>query len=144
MKAAPIICLFALLLSSTSNAASQQFNLRCRGTVDLLELGKDESSPYEKVLRVDLTKKLWCEGECEQTTPIFSIQDTRLVLTSTKNETRTMESSVSEVINRTTGEHSALIALRSFGRSSFASSKSWKGTCEAEPFTGFPKPKTKF
>lgn len=144
MKPAHLIVILTLLSSGPAIAQSAQFNLRCKGTMEVREIGADKVGPYEKVFRIDLARKKWCEGLCEEATPIASVQETQIVLTDHRSESRTMDSYVSERIDRKTGEHDAGLGVRSYGRSGFVSSKSWKGSCEQEPFTGFPTVETKF
>ncbi len=144
MKPAVLIAISCLLVAGPAFGQATQFNLRCKGMMEVREIGADKVEPYEKVFRIDLTRQKWCEGECEQPANIASVQDTQIVLTDYKSETRSMDSYVSERIDRKTGEHEAGLGVRSYGRSGFVSSKSWKGTCEREPFTGFPTVKTKF
>jgi hypothetical protein len=144
MNPAALIVMLSLIVASPASAQATQFNLRCKGTMEVREIGADKIEPYEKVFRIDLARKKWCEGACEEATSIASVQETQIVLTDYKTESRSMDSYVSERIDRKTGEHDAGLGVRSYGRSAFVSSKSWKGTCEREPFTGFPAVKTKF
>jgi hypothetical protein len=138
---------FLLLSSVAAPAATSgtQFNLNCTGnTEEKLSLRDDKVIPYEVVYRIDLVAKKWCEGACERKKDIARIEETNLVLTDHKSQSRTADERLLISIDRVSGTHTSIVSVVLNGRYPVSSMSLSKGHCEAAPFTGFPAVSTKF
>ncbi|WP_158014121.1 hypothetical protein [Sphingomonas sanxanigenens] len=125
---------------TSAAAAAMTFNLICTGALAVTSFEGTKSESYRDEYRVDLNTNQWCEGECKAHHPIVSVQPAQITLEDKKGS-GTTEASVSNFINRETGQHHVLVS--SGYRRSLIVMK-YEGTCTPAPFTGFPDFKTKF
>lgn len=108
------------------------FDLVCVGTSQVVDLRSDPK-PYEIRLRIDLDQKLYCEGACATTNPIFAVTQREIVLFSNDGPTHVR----SESVSRETGKYTSMTAYRNLNvRGSLISAQ-----CTPAPFSGFPSVK---
>lgn len=133
----------AAALAPAATAADGQFNLSCSGTLRSIvpALLRDQTEPYTNVYRIDLAAGKWCSGDCTAQFDFVSVSPTALVLEDKNVDTPRQHDTLNNRISRETGAHS-IVAESGIGHSRLA--MFWKGQCEKAPFTGFPKPQTKF
>lgn len=134
----------ALALLWAAAATPQQFNLECTGTTDVIFVGGQTAKPYQRTLRIDLSAKQWCAGDCAAVEPIASIQPGQIILRDVTRDTPREYWRETESVDRVSGYHSSRasdhpIASGRGGRSSFSS-----GSCKLAPFTGFTNGPAKF
>jgi hypothetical protein len=115
-------------------AVATTFNLVCSGTLatGMIEKGRVrdfKSEPFTMIYRVDLASRRWCTDECEETKPIVSVSDTRIVFLS--QDTPELSLRIGASVNRESGEFQHHLKSGDF-------SALRQGTCEPAPFTGFP------
>ena len=120
----------------TKAAALAAFNLVCTGTTTVGSVtngpSREGQSSFALVYRIDLVSKRWCVGKCDSTNPIFSIDDTTIILDYRQNDAKTSEK---------------IIGLgREDGSLTYADREddimiTGQGKCERAPFAGFPAKK---
>ena len=131
-----------MVMSSVGLAALAAFNLVCTGTMSANKTAPMPDEPYKFVYRVDLDAEKWCDGECKATHKIASIQPTQITFEdSNEKDPVGGKSAIKSFVNRETGLHVVTSKSVNFGRSMLLI---WKGSCERQEFTGFPKFVTKF
>lgn len=128
----------------TMLAALVAFNLVCAGSMSTETTAGTETKPYESTYRVDLTRKLWCDGECKERFPIAVVRATTLVLQDESTDTPSEKSTMSVIVNRETGEHFVAASHKTYGRFGINFRVRYDGQCEKRAFSGFPSAKTKF
>lgn len=121
--------------------AATAFNLDCAGqTVTLSQLTGRKVVSLHRSYRLDLVRKLYCEGSCETTLPIADVTPKYIVLSEYERETERERTRASVVIDRVTG------TLDDTSISHFPPQRggdlavSSKGSCTVQPFTAFPAP----
>lgn len=75
----------AISSSAVAQANPQQFDLTCTGTVLVASLGRGNvmnrsTTPFTKRFRFDLSRRLFCDGDCSRPTQMFAVTDTELIL----------------------------------------------------------------
>lgn len=144
MKLAQIAAFASLMMASPALAAGQQFDLICKGTLQSSSITGEKSEPFEDHLRIDLERGKYCEDECRALFDIASIQPASLILLDKRVDTPSEDSFLQISINRETGEYSGISGWRIPGRPELTGRLKYTGTCEAQPFSGFPTFQTKF
>ncbi|GAA0760589.1 hypothetical protein FHS52_001081 [Erythromicrobium ramosum] len=145
MKRYQALFLGIAALAAPANAASEQFNLLCTGTMtETSTFSPDKASQYQKEFRIDLASGRWCEGECKRPSNFATVEADRLVFIDHEDETKTLDSRSLEMVDRTTGKHSSYVMVIAYGRQKLTSSSVSEGDCEIRPFSGFPEVVTKF
>lgn len=122
-------------------AAAATFDLICSGQQVSTDMTGRHSEPYRTEYRIDLDAKKWCDGACTGLRDFASITPTELRLVDNNTDTPHMRSFFTDIIDRRTGTHTV---LSSSGAGMATVLMESHGTCERAPFTGFPKPVTKF
>lgn len=123
-------------------AAVSAFNLTCTGTMHSFSRATGSvSKPYTAIYRIDLTRKIWCEGDCKGTAPIARVLPTSLFLRDEDGNSASDTQTDADWIDRETGEHHSLLETSLSGMTVRIR---MEGHCERSAFTGFPKFKTKF
>lgn len=127
----------ALVLAAVALAApaGKPFNLECRGSTEVVQLGGVTTSSYTRTLRVDLAAGQWCADACKTVEPIAKAEPQRLTFRETAVDTPRRYWRESESVDRVTGAHSSMAGNNPKGplpRTAFS-----KGQCEVRPFTGF-------
>ena len=119
---------------STIVATVAAFNLICTGTTFLGSgtdaLKKENQFAYSETFRVDLHSGRWCSGNCATTSPIYSVDPTKIMLKLEEDKTMGWESFI--LLNR---EDGSILDRTKMGGELMAMST---GNCERAPFTGFP------
>ena len=106
------------------------FNLVCQGTEMRTSGTGLQEFPYERVFRIDLGSRRYCEGSCETTRPIANIEPTRITLHDSTDR-RGFGSDL--IINRESGGLAAS-SSRVDGMVSITTAQ-----CRRAMFTGFPQ-----
>jgi hypothetical protein len=88
-------------------AAATAFNLACAGTLTTSDLNGTRTKPYSSEYRIDLAKGRWCESECKATHPVIEAQPAFIELEHKEANGPTEVSSLTSMVNRQTGEHTA-------------------------------------
>lgn len=124
-------------------AAVGAFNLRCTGEVvtregAMLVAPVTARSSFERIYRIDLAARRWCEGPCRTTEHIAGVTDTEIVLEYEDHGDAAsgLISDFEAVLNRETGELQRRVRLGS-AESLFVQYE--RGPCVREPFSGFPE-----
>jgi hypothetical protein len=91
-----------------------------------------QSAPYSKTYRVDLSRNEWCEDECRGVHPIFEVQPAYLILSGDASR-------LVITVDRVTGAHRG-----GQKRKGSAVKLIQTGKCERTVFSGFPSFNTKF
>ena len=125
-------------------AAAATFNLTCAGTVETTTILGTRTGPYSYTYRIDLDAQKWCNGDCEEINPIYSVQPDAIMLENVNTASPTEEERVVDIIDRKTGEHSLWSINKNLSNPRYTILMKHKGTCEKSAFTGFPNVKTKF
>lgn len=128
--------LLAILLQ-----AATAFNLECSGTtVSLSTLLGRKVTPFQRTYRLDLVRKVYCEGSCETTLPIADVTPKYIVLSEYERETERERTRASVVIDRVGGtiDDTSISRLPIQRGGDLAVSS--KGGCIVQPFTAFPEP----
>lgn len=129
----------------SSSALAQSFDLNCQGTRKTTTLYTgDTQEPYTSHFRIDLTSKQWCEAECKAIFPIADVQPASIVLQNKDVDSITEKSLLVNRINRETGEHVITSTYQLRRDRSSMMLMTYKGACEKQAFSGFPKLQTKF
>jgi hypothetical protein len=120
------LCGLAALAATTTMAAEapRQFDLACDGL--RMVTGVREAQPFAVRYRVDLDRKAFCEGACEQQAFIALASADMLVL----RQTGGANGDFIQVALARGAYTRTLIAPE--GR------HTWQGTCRVEAFSGFP------
>ena len=109
------------------------FNLVCTGTM-IMGSAAHEYEPLEgrftTTIRVDLTSRRWCDGECRETAPLVRVTPTEIVFA----ELRPGGGSPSGGTHSVNRESGAYLYASRAGPVFL----SHTGTCRRAPFTGFP------
>lgn len=132
----------AALAILAAAAPAQQFDLVCRGTVEVVRLGGVDRSPYSRTLRIDLGTRQWCADACAAVDPIARIEPGRIVLRDEKRDTPREYWVERESVDRMTGEHSSMAGNDPLGRNPRTAFSA--GHCEKVTFSGFVTGKTRF
>ncbi len=123
-------------------AVATSFNLVCTGShTSLVSPEPETSQAYQVTYRIDLAAMRYCEGECRTISNLGQIQPTYIELWRTDSDTPSGKSRSWNMVNRQTGAHDRTSVYESRSRSSI---EGWHGTCQRQPFSGFPSPITKF
>jgi hypothetical protein len=130
--------------TQSPSVAATAFDLACNGIVRTLTVTINTAEPYSYTYRIDLGKKQYCDEECRYVRTLAEIQPGVLTLNKEDKVTAGEEYHASDQIDRVTGKHSKLVRAQVPGRSETGIIKSWQGTCERKPFSGFSPPPTKF
>jgi hypothetical protein len=111
-------------------AIAASFNLACP-VAFVQQIGDlpPSKANYSKVLRVDLQSSRWCDGECRETKPIYSVNDGELVLQSEAQPDINAYDSIT--VNRESGAFSSHHRINDV-------SYDETGVCETRAFSGFP------
>ena len=126
--------MFASVMAAAVSTLS--FNLDCTGTrvMDTWEGLKRtpiSSTEVQAKLRVDLVAKLWCSGECTETSPLAKVTDGFIVFQKASSDDNTSYM----MVNRRTGK------FTDFEKTNLSKSlmvTSTEGTCQLRLFGGFP------
>lgn len=117
--------------------AAAAFNLTCTGRQ---WQGTDEDAvgwmtnqggkPFTDTYKINLDSGRWCFGACETTNPIAKFDDANILLSADENPEFKGETLIT--VSRETGQllHKVMLSKYAFVR---------RGSCEAGPFTGFPR-----
>ena len=125
-------------------ASAATFNLVCSGTLESKSVYSETSAPYSYTYRIDLDKKVYCDGECKATHAIAEIQPTQIILSQTKVDSPSETSWSVNRVDRETGIHKVVASHKNPRNRVDMSIMTWNGTCEKQPFSGFPTFETKF
>lgn len=136
----------AVAFVSAAQAAenTSQFDLVCSGMSSTKSLFENSSKPYSDIYRIDLQRKIWCDGECKATRDISDILPTELTLQSANVDTPSERSTLINSVDRQTGAHKITSTYSKPGDRRTIIIMDWAGQCEKRPFSGFPKFETKF
>lgn len=126
----------AALLMLAADGLPHQFDLHCRGGIRHAWL--DPYRPYDETLRVDLDRRLWCQGDCKLLRPIADVQPSLIVFSRESETEKALRQSNSMLVSREDGR---LLALVDRGGRAITNIDA---RCEAAPFSGFPEVKTRF
>lgn len=132
-------------IATQSQSADQQFNLVCSGMTHSYseKTSSVRDEPYSYAYRIDLKAGNWCEANCTVVRSIAEVQPTFMRLMPDRNEDApTHREKWTSLISRTDGTQ--LTMVESWDDLLGNSTMTWKGTCERQPFSGFPKVTTKF
>lgn len=141
MRVVTLLLAFAL----STPASAQTFDLNCRGVRKTTTLYTgDTQEPYTSHFRIDLTSGQWCEAECKAIFPIADVQPASIVLQNKDVDSITEKSLLVNRINRETGEHVITSTYQLRRDRSSMMLMTYKGACEKQAFSGFPKLQTKF
>jgi len=135
----------AATIAAQPQHTEEQFNLVCSGTMHSYfeQTGSVKDEPYTYTYRIDLKSGKWCEADCRVVNPIAEVQPTFLRLRPDRNEDApTHREKWTSLIDRTNGTE--IVMVEGWDNLLGNSTMTWKGTCERQPFTGFPEVKTKF
>jgi hypothetical protein len=125
-----------------ASAPATQFDLTCKGTLTAISLVSGKTTePYERRLRVDLTRKKYCEDQCKALFEIADVGPTQITFQDKDSGPGREREMTKSYVNRETGEHRSLSSSEGFGG---GLTMSWVGACEKRPFSGFPSFETKF
>lgn len=125
--------LAAMAVSGPALAQSQvrQFDLLCSGTVLRVQpvnggggAVNRTTSPFTQRLRFDLTRTLFCEGDCSSPTRMFAVTDTELILG--------IGNPVTGRIDRMSGAYK-----RQYSGDNFATAW-YEGVCTPAAYSGIP------
>jgi hypothetical protein len=122
------IILAAIAAIASPAAAADQFDLVCSG--------RDRRDIENQRYRVDLVRKEYCSGDCQEVRPIAEVTSGMITLTRHDPSPPDQERSYNQ-INRTTGEwnwywSNIRVSLRT---------QDVKGSCQPAAFSGFPAAK---
>lgn len=120
------------------------FNLNCTGSFTTKSLFSDSTESYNYVYRLDMDKKIYCDGECKAQRPIFEISPTQITMRSSKVDSPSERSLNFESIDRENGQHLITTTFSDPRDRNSVLIMKWAGKCEKAPFSGFPKFETKF
>jgi hypothetical protein len=123
-----------------ATAVASTFNLVCTGTSTIRTFGGENAEGYSKEYRIDLGVKKWCENDCQALHDFAAIGPVQLTLAAKPEDLRSGDFT-SHQINRQTGEESLTVTS---GRGAAIVILKAAGTCQAAPFSGFPKFEAKF
>jgi hypothetical protein len=123
------------ILASPVAAATEQFDLVCKGTRQATVDGP--LNDHARTLRVDLTRMEFCRDECDAVHKIDDVRADRIILNYATQETTTLNVLVSEELDRIAGNYTySWIQSRPVPRF-----EEIKARCEVRPFSGFPATK---
>jgi hypothetical protein len=107
------------------------FNLICSGTLRSgpvgLALPEQDGEPFTITYRIDLDARRWCSDACDEVEPLASIVDGQILLRDRHDPDGSSVVTIFPAARRFTDTR--IEGDRATLRS---------GSCEAEPFTGFP------
>jgi hypothetical protein len=126
------IVALAAVAAGQAQAATEQFDLVCRGTVSKGHGAKPELT--DEHYRVDLAKGQWCGGECTHVRAIAEVTPSRI--TFDKRDDPLKREYALHLVERTTGEWY-------YSLGPVAERWTIQGQCEPAPFTGI-NPQVKF
>ncbi len=133
VTAAAVLCVTAPAQSMTSD----QFDLVCTGTADVLQGTTRTASPFNQVLRLDLRSGQYCLDECDRILTLKSADPLLITLVDVPLHggllTKRMEK---RTIDRRTGAYR--IDEMDVGQ---LTAVTVKATCSPRAFTPFPKTK---
>lgn len=133
------------MASITAIAAAAAFNLVCSGTLTSSSfVGGEKSEPFTYIYRLDIDRKIYCDGDCKATRPIEAIQPTQIMLSSSNVDTPSERATSFTMIDRETGAFQSSSTSSQRGDRRTILVMKWTGQCEKAAFTGFPKFDTKF
>lgn len=132
-----ILIIAVALVATPVSAASEQFDLQCRGQNRASPAGVWR--PVEKHYRVDLAAKRWCQDRCAAVADIAVIERDKIIFRDQPRKFDT-DGMVIESVDRISGAWKDNIVGAEPNGLYWEST----GTCEAGPFSGFPEVKTKF
>lgn len=144
MIATRFAALGALFISAPAWAGSEQFDLLCKGTLKVSSFSGTKTEPFESRYRVDLEQSKYCEKECRALFTFAGIQPGSLTFIEKRVDTLSEDSTLITQVNRETGAYIGISSSRTPGRPELTFTMKWDGTCEREPFSGFPQLQTKF
>lgn len=133
-----------IFMASPGLAAGQQFDLLCKGTLKVSSFSGTKTEPFEIRYRVDMEQGKYCEKECRALFTFASIQPGSLTFIDKRVDTPSEDSTLITQVNRETGAYVGISGSRTPGRPELTFTMKWDGTCEREPFSGFPQLQTKF
>lgn len=134
--------LLAITALASAGADPAKFDLVCKGTLTTISLVSGvEEEPYERLLRVDLAQKKYCEDECKALFDIVEVGPTQITLRDKDSGPGINREQSKSYVNRVTGKHHSLVTS---GGVSDRMTMTWKGACEPRAFSGFPVFETKF
>jgi hypothetical protein len=131
-----IVALVATI-AGQAQAATEQFDLVCRGTLKT-DLFDKNGTPYSAHYRVDLAQMLWCLDECSVINHIADVDPTRISFED--EDDRLKGKTVYHYVERVAGDWTRFVSETGPSASFFSA----KGVCEPVPYSGINPPQTKF
>jgi len=128
------------MLALAISAQGGAFDLVCSGQTTFSDVAGStitplgEPSRFSSRIRIDLTSRRWCAGECTTTSEIAKISDTDIVFEQASTNVADHEIRVS----RQSGEF--VDTSRLIWRSGSASIFKTQAVCTRAEFSGFPNP----
>lgn len=144
MKTMQLSSLCALLAIAPASAAGQQFDLVCKGTLEVMSFRGTTTEPFESRYRIDLDQSKYCEKDCRALFALASVQPGSITFIDKRVDTPSEDSILITQVDRETGTYRGTSTSRTPGRPELTFTMKWAGTCEAQPFSGFPQLQTKF
>lgn len=128
------ICLMLTALTASGSQAARKerteaFDLQCKGMQNRWTGGNPDA--WSDRLRIDLTAKRWCRGECMTPAPIEEIMPNRFRMLDSRAESQPAETEM--MISRTDG--SILERVRMGAKGQWATIV--EGFCTRDRFSGF-------
>jgi len=135
------LLLATALVATPVSAATDQFDLVCRGQQKLSANGRP--TPKETRYRIDLARKSWCTDQCKEVRPIQDVSQGQIVIEA-HERTNSEDFTVRHTIDRTTGAWTNFYSSAGVRTRMMFSPGAWwetNGNCEAAEFSGFPAPR---
>lgn len=125
-------------------AGADAFDLVCTGELTTESINGNEAKPYSLRYRVNLDSGQWCEGSCNEVSPIAKASPGVIVFESIDKDAPSERVRKINNVSRETGQHLALYTYRSSAGPMSILTIRWRGVCERADFSGFPKGGGKF
>ena len=137
-----MILLAMMLAQAAASPPALAFDLSCNGTKSVeswkgRERTKISDEPVGLLLRVDLSRKLWCEGDCKAPAPIASVDDS-IILFQKKDGSGGDDLTM---LNRRTGEFLDRDRIYVTPTDTDIVVTRTSGSCQPSAFSGFPAAK---
>lgn len=129
MRLTLLSAVFALVATTATAQTNQQFDLMCRGTLDVYNRAGGSlirTYPLDNRYRLDLDQRVWCVNDCQDLKDIGEVTSTRIVLTESGR-------AISLTVDRLTGE---MTGVRDLG----ILRREIKLSCTLLPYSAMPAP----
>jgi hypothetical protein len=123
-------------------AVAQAFNLNCSGENVAYADYKQTAASFTTIIRVDMRRGVWCEGECREIANISDVQPVKITLESIDQRNGESRRQSNIWVDRETGEFRSVKSWQS--RYESLRTEIRRGRCEKSAFTAFPSFETKF